>query len=306
VAPRNTLRFAALGIALAGAVVVIGVVVADRGGSGPPQVAVPKSPGFPAPPVGAVVFSRQLGGEALALGVVPQQQQMLLQASVLGPEGKGVSRLAVAFAVQGATKQARACGAGCYRATLPTNGRPRAVDVEVRAARWHVALPATWPPPDASTLVARAGRVWRSLHSLAFREHLASDARHAVTSTWRIEEPDRVAYQVRGGAAGVVIGPRRWDRLPGERWKESPQTRLSQPVPAWVSAADAHVLGTATVRGRPAWRISFFDPGTPAWFTVVLDRRTFHTLESHMVATAHFMDDVYGSFDEVPPIRPPR
>jgi hypothetical protein len=128
---------------------------------------------------------------------------------------------------------------------------------------------------------------------------------HATTSTWQLEAPGQVAYQVVGGWAGVVVGNPRWDRSPtSKRWVRSPQTPLTQPVPAWVRVTDAHVLGTTVMDGGQAWRVSFFDPSTPAWFTVVISRRTFRTLESQMVTTAHFMH-VYGAFNTTPPIRPP-
>jgi hypothetical protein len=268
-------------------------------------------PGFPAPPTGAVVYSRQMGPDALALAVVPRRGQVLLQASALDSQGQGASRLDVRFAVQGVVKTGTACGAGCYRATLATKGRPRAVEVDVRdgpaPTRWRVALPTVWPPRDASALVARAGRVWRSLRSLSFRERLASGPGQTITSTWRMQAPDRLAYQVQGGWAGVIVGDRRWDRpSSGGRWVPSAQTPVTQPVPFWVSVTDAHVLGTATAQGRPVWRVSFFDPGTPAWFSVALDRATLRTLELQMVTTAHFMSDVYGSFNTTPPIQPPR
>jgi len=29
---------------------------------------------------------------------------------------------------------------------------------------------------------------------------------HSTTSSWRVEAPDRVAYQVQGGWAGIVVG----------------------------------------------------------------------------------------------------
>jgi hypothetical protein len=59
------------------------------------------------------------------------------------------------------------------------------------------------------------------------------------------------------------------------------------------------------VGGRPVWRISFFDPGTPAWFTIALDKQTLRTLDVWMIATAHFMHDAYGSFNSTKPIEPP-
>ncbi len=261
--------------------------------------------GFPVPPRGATVFSRQFGANALALGVVPRAHSLLVQASVLGNQGNGVRGLVVSFTSGATSRAAAVCGAGCYRATLP---RTSAVRVDVRgggrgggrATSWRVSLPAV--PQDATALLARAGRVWRSLHSLSFRERLASDPRHVSHSTWRIEAPDRVAYQVQGGWAGVIVGSRRWDRTPGGAgWAASAQTPLTQPEPPWASVRDARVLA----RTAATWRISFWDPASHAWFDVWLDRATLRTLETDMVATAHFMHDVYGSFDTTPAIVPP-
>jgi hypothetical protein len=189
--------------------------------------------------------------------------------------------------------------------------RPSAVDVDVRngpaPTRWRVALPKPWPPPDATALVAQAAAAWRALRSVAYREHVASDERHGATARWRVQAPDRVAYEVEGGGAGIVVGGRRWDRAAGSaRWVESPQTPLTQPIPPWVHVADAHLLATTTARGRRVRIVSFFDAGTPGWFRLTIDARTNRTLAVWMTATAHFMRDVYGSFDAAPPISPPR
>jgi hypothetical protein len=267
----------------------------------------PRQLRFPAPPRGAVVYSRELGSDALALAVVPGRGPALLQASVVGPEGDGVSGLEVAFAGGRAPAAATPCGRGCYRARVPL-GDARTVRVDVRSpsVRWTVALPQPWPPRDARALVVRAGRAWRSLRSVSFRETLASSPRHRVASTWRLQAPDRVAYQVEGGWAAIVVGRRRWDRPPGgRRWTPSAQTRLPQPVPPWVAVTDAHVIGRAVVGDRPAWRITFFDPRTPAWFEAAVDRSTYRTLDLRMVTTAHFMHDAYGQFNSAQPIAPP-
>ena len=81
---------------------------------------------------------------------------------------------------------------------------------------------------------------------------------------------------------------------------------MTQPQPFWQSAVDAHVLGSVNVHGRPAWKVSFFDPKTPAWFTILVDKQTKHTLDLSMTAAAHFMHDTYGSFDAPLTIEPPR
>jgi hypothetical protein len=265
-------------------------------------------PDFPAPPEGAVVYSRELGDKALALAVVPGAGQVIVQASVVGPRGVGVSGLDVSFGADGSTVGARSCGAGCYRATLPTSGRPRAMDVVVEGdstTRWNIALPKTWPPADAARVVTRAERVWRGLRSLSFDETLRSDKRHVLTSSWQMQAPDRLAYQIPRGASAVVVGKRRWDKVPSEPWEASPQLPLRQPRPPWASVVNARVVGTTVARGRPALVVTFFDPKTPAWYTVILDRETFRAYDVRMVATAHFMRDRFHSFNATPAIRPP-
>jgi hypothetical protein len=276
----------------------------------PAAPATPKAPaGFPSPPAGSVVYSREDGSNVLALGVVAQTSHVLVQASVVSPQGDGVRDLRVSFTLGGVTSTATVCGDGCYRATLVSARRPSAVTVGVRGGtattRWRVALPAQWPAPDASALMARAGRTWRALRSLTYHEHLASDLTHEVTSTWRIAAPDRLAYRIAGGSEAVIIGNRRWDKAPGGHWIESPQLPLTQPLPFWASVTDAHVLGSGTLGGRPVWIVSFFDPRTPGWFEIELEKSTTRTLELKMTATAHFMHDVYHSFDQPAGIRPP-
>jgi hypothetical protein len=269
-----------------------------------PPAKVPAA--FPAPPDGSVVFARADGSNVLALAAAPRGRALLLQASVVGPQGKGVRGLDVSLTLDRRSAHAVACGAGCYTAQLPVTQRPSVAVVAVQKTRWRIALPHNWPPADAGALMARAERVWRSLRSLSFRERLASDATHATTSVWRAAAPDRIAYTVTKGYSSVIIGGRRWDRAPGGRWVASAQTApIHQPVPFWVSVKDAHVLGTEHLRGHEVWRISFFDPATPGWFEVAIDKRTLHTLELSMFTTAHFMHDVYSGFDTPAGIRPP-
>jgi hypothetical protein len=280
--------------------------------AGNPAARAPAAQATPAtaPPANATVYARQFRNDALALAVVPLGGTALrVQTSVVGRQGNGVSGLHVTLEVAGRRTRAVACGAGCYQASFAPAARPQSVKVTLAGSRngsWRVTLPGAWPPRPAASLVARAARVWRSLKSQSFREDLASGVGVSLTSTWRVQRPDRVAYQVKGGWSAVVVGTRRWDRGPGSpHWKESSQTRLSQPVPAWVGVSAAHVLGDVTYRGRRAVRVSFFDPPSRSWFTLTIDRKTFRTLDVWMITNAHFMHDVFGAFNATPPIMPP-
>jgi hypothetical protein len=280
---------------------------------------------FPRPPRGAVVFGAESGPDAFGLGVVPGRGEITLQASVLGPQGNGVKGLAVRFDVVGkshehAIASATPCGAGCYRASVRI-GRPLRVGVTVgRAPSLSFAMPSTWPPPAAGAIIRRAAAAWRNLKTLAYRDRLG-DGHVVLETNWKIVAPDRIEFQVEKliGAgrvesktqknldAGIIIGSRRWDKPAGStRWTASPQSPVRQPIPFWVSATNAYVLGTVSVDGRPAWKISFFDfPGGPAWFTILVDKTTLHTTQLWMTATAHFMRETYTSFDAPITITPP-
>jgi hypothetical protein len=261
------------------------------------------TPSFPAPPKGAVVFSRPDGSDVLALAVVPGRT-LGLQASVLNSQRKGVDGLKVSFRVGSHVAAAKPCGAGCYRATAASRGAPEAVDVQVvggKTTTWHVRMPRPWPPPDGSALVARATHAYRKLRTLTIQDRLSSGPGQVVNTRWTLAAPNRLTYQIVNGPAAVIIGARRWDKVPGGKWQESAQTPIRQPTPFWVSWTDAHVVEST----QSASRVSFFDPKTPAWFELLIAKRSMRTLDLRMNTTAHFMHEVYGGFDEPLNIKPP-
>ena len=251
--------------------------------------------GFPAPPRGAVVFGAEAGVNALGLAVVPAQGKIVLQASVVDIQGKGVKGLSVRFEVAGTSGQkttasATPCGNGCYRATVGIR-RPLSVDVQLSGPR-HVsfAMPAAWPPPPAARIVRLADAAWRKLHSLAYHDSLG-DGTFVLETDWKIVSPNRIEFNIQNNlGAGIIIGDRRWDKVRGgTRWLAAPQLPVHQPVPFWQSATNVHLLGTVLSGGRPAWKVSFFDsPGGPGWFTILVDKATLHTTELWMTAAGHF------------------
>lgn len=264
----------------------------------------------PSPPPNATVYARRLGNDVLALAVVPRGANGLtVQASVVGRQGNGIDAKRIAFTVAGRRKSASPCGSGCYRASFSPGIAPRAVDVTVGDAAkptWHVRLPSAWPPKNGDALVRRAAHVWRTLHSMSFRERLAGGNEAPVISTWRLQAPDRVAYQVAGGWSAVIIGTNRWDRAPGaRRWQRSTASRLRQPVPPWVKSTDAHILRQVTYEGRRAVQVSFYDFASNAWFRLTVEASTGRTLEAWMVTNAHFMLDVFRAFDSTRTVLPP-
>jgi hypothetical protein len=281
-------------------VIAVSVLVLLRPGrnaaAGPLQQvqATQLSPRPPAPPPDAVVLAKEVGPLGLAIAVEPQS----VTAIVLSPAGGGLNGLDVRLDGRTATT----CGQGCYRADLVPG---RAIGVEIGrfgpTRQTSFVLP-RFPRP-AADLVRRLRKRYRALTSVRYVERLRSDATHAITAHWLLEKPDRVEYSIPGGAQGLVVGSRRWDRVtPRAAWQESVQTTLPQPATQWNHATNAHVIADDGATKT----VSFADPSIPAYFTVTLDAKTLFPRLLNMTASAHFMTERYLSFNLPRRIYPPR
>jgi copper transport protein len=281
-------------VLVAGLLVAVAVLVLQKPGrnvtaaaavAAPPASTEP-SPPPPAPPPGAVVTAQALGVYGVALAAEPQR----LTALVLSPAGGGLSGADVT--IDG--RPAAPCGQGCYRVA----GRPGSkaqVEVNGIAATFATHLGA----PRADALVRRLRAHFRAYRSVEYVEHLASSPTNAITARWRLEAPNGLSYDIRGGASAIVIADTRWDRDPGSsRWVKSPQTPLSMPAPQWERESNAHLLKPGTV--------AFVDESTPGYFTIDFDPGTLQPRVLHMTAAAHFMTDRYVRFDSGPALHPPR
>jgi copper transport protein len=248
------------------------------------------------PPRDAVVLAQQDDDVAIALAASPRGRNLAVQVTALGPEGKGVDGLDIDVA----GISTRSCGPGCYAATILLPPPPRRIPVRVGGRTLAFTLPRRWPVPAAAALVTRVDRVFRGLHTLVVHEHLASSARNAITTTYRVEAPNRFSYEIAGGPEAVVIGKTRWDRLPGGRWQRSEQDPIRQPEPFWGSdpMRNARLLAPG--------RATFYDPKLPAWFELTFDRKTGRLLRLKMTAMAHFMRHRYTGFNAPLQIVPPR
>jgi putative copper export protein len=309
----NRRRFARAGVsgelALLAVLVVAIAVLTDLRPPPRAAAAAPTAAGRPLPPPpDAVVLGGQDDDVAVGLAASPLGKQVAARVTALGPDGTGIDGLQVRVA--GA--EAEACGAGCYAATVPLPAPPRTVDVRlegegVRPATVRFMLPPRWPAPAAAALVTRADRTFRELRSLVIREHLASSATNAITTTYHVVAPNRLAYKIVNGPQAVVIGGTRWDKLPGGRWERSQTEPLQEPEPFWGSdpRKNARLLRKARVHGREVEVASFYDPRLPAWFVLSIEPTTGRLLALRMTAQAHFMRHRYTGFNEPVSIVPP-
>jgi hypothetical protein len=306
---------AAIGAAVV-AIAAVAVWIATRGSAG--GVQVPQIPPAlraatpPPPPHGALVLARGHGDLAVAIAARRAAGELRLTTTVIAPDGTGLSGLQVGFAADG-TKfpAAKACGAGCYSSAAPLGARVARVTITLSgrgrpASTMSFALPEHWPV-SAAPLLRGTERVFERLRSVVYHERLASGPRVTNTSVWRSEAPDRLTYRSASGDAGVIVGRRRWDLVLGGGWKRGLQNPpLDVPAPPWGRGVyDVYLLDGGRLGGREVVRFSMFDPSTPAWYTVTLDRRTLRPVTVQMTATAHFMQDRYVAFNTPRQIRPP-
>jgi copper transport protein len=262
----------------------------------------------PTPPRGSVTFARQSRELAVALAVLPDRQLGLV-ATIIGQSGRGVDGLNVELVAANpghrASAVARTCGHGCYTASLGVS-QPTLFEVDIAGAGplRSVAFPVgAWPPRPGTAFLQRATRAFRALSSVVYQEHLAPRPGDAIDTTWKLLAPDRLAYAIHGGAAGIVIGGTRWDRpAPGAAWQRSEATPLEQPFPPWgTRMADVRILSTTGGNITLSW----LDPQVPAWFTATFDRRTALPRELRMTAAAHFMRHRYVAYNRSIAIEPP-
>jgi copper transport protein len=243
----------------------------------------------PLPAKRMVVQAREDGELAIALAVRSPGGEL----TVMDGDGRGVDGLNVTIA----GVSAKSCGPGCYGAFfLPR----RTVRVTVDARAFTFRIPKTLRPANA--ILARATRAFRGLRSVEYIETLASSPRNRVVADFTLERPNRLEYNIRRGADGIIIGARRWDRVQGGKWIPSPQEPTPQPEPIWSGpATNAYLLETTP----STYVVSFLNPVGPAWFTVRFDRKTLLPRDLRMTAAAHFMKHRYVSFNAPPIIKAP-
>ena len=173
------------------------------------------------------------------------------------------------------------------------DGVPRSLTFPVRQ----------WPPPSGTAFLSRATRTFGELQSVVYREHLAADPTHAITTLWTLAAPGSVEYAIAGGAQGIVIGRRRWDRpSPTAPWTLSVSDRLTQPAPPWgTRSRDARIMRESPTDVTLSW----VDPVIPAWYTATFTRAKALPTTLQMTAPAHFMEHRYLAFNAPVTITPP-
>ncbi len=293
---RRPIVLAEIGV-LVVLLLAVGVLTGSRPGVRQPAAlaAAPVAGPIVLPPPGTLALAAQNVRKAITISVQPAGAQTEITVSVIGPDGLAANGLPVRVNRVSTVD----CGQGCYRALVP--GHPLAARVD--AGTGTVVFPLHTVPGPAVALIARAAQELRTATSTVYSDRLSSGPGQTINTIWREQAPDRVSYVIDNGAAGLVIGPRRWDRAArGAPWVASPQEPLHIPALPWSGPiTNAHILSEDST----GWTVAFIDRSTPAWFRVRIDRSTGRLGSFGMTAASHFMRDAYLAYDGKVNIQPP-
>ncbi|SEH10518.1 copper resistance CopC/CopD family protein [Thermoleophilum album] len=202
----------------------------------------------------------------------------------------------------------RSCGPGCWQGLLTAPSEELEVTLARRGQRVGVArLPLAVAPHSADRarrLLTRAERRMRKLAAVREDETLTSGVGRPVVTRYALVAPDRLAFRFSQGGGGVVIGARQWRVLPDGRVESSPYVGRFRSA-SWFRWT-AYARYAWLLRGdRRYLRIALFDPGTPIWYRLAIERRRGLVRAVRMIAPGHYMTQTFYAFDQPTRIVPP-
>jgi hypothetical protein len=169
----------------------------------------------------------------------------------------------------------------------------------------------------AVALLRRVDAAQVKLRSAVADESLASSPAAVDATDFKIQAPNRFAYQVAINGkltdTTIIIGTREWDRTPGQTWQAG--SFGTQPFSAagyldwWADYADApRLLDLDRVGKTEIADIATLTelPGLgPVWLRFHIDATDDRMLYVRMITVAHFMTESWSNFNNTESITPP-
>jgi putative copper export protein len=201
------------------------------------------------------------------------------------------------------------CGPGCWRLAASQAGPRLSISVTVEGERHAVTVPSSWAADESTAarrLLRAAQRRMRALGSLRLTETVTSGLGATVRTDYRFIAPDRMAYTTNVGSRLVAIGKTRYLSTGSGPYEKGAfgggGFRLDGLFRWTVYARSVRLLGA----DRNSVTLALFDPATPVWYRLRIDRASRRIFGERMVAEGHFMTRRYFAFDRPLSIAPPR
>lgn len=256
-----------------------------------------------APAAGQLAVAEQLGSHLVALRVTPDGDRRRVEVELFDVRGRRADA-PLRIAAPGAVP----CGRGCWRVVVQGPAARLGLSLREQGRTFAAALPLRWrrnADRRARAILERAEATMRSLASVREREVVVSIPGRSARTVYRLQAPDRLAYESTGGDS-IQIAKRVWVRRPSDRrWRPEPGDGLSFRTASWFRWTPyAKAVRLLSVRGRLA-ELALMDPGPPVWHRLVVDLRTYRVLRARVIAYGRYATERYGRFDGVSPIEPP-
>jgi hypothetical protein len=120
-----------------------------------------------------------------------------------------------------------------------------------------------------------------------------------------------MAYRTAGDVQSIVLGATQWTRgQTNVQWRKGEfGGGLPFRTRSWFTwttyARHAFLLGERIRNARRVAVVALMDPGTPAWWRVSIDLRTYRVLQDRLVTYGHFMTQRFTAFNRPLRIEPP-
>lgn len=204
------------------------------------------------------------------------------------------------------------CGIGCRRfdavpsedeiaGRLTENG---AVKQFVLSGRWK-----SQSSRDARALIREIQARMQALRSLRADEKIAVNATIGTQTAFESRSPDRLSFGAANGAAGVIIGRRRWSRAPASAEWIGPTVDFERYRTKdsfdWVANA-RFVWLLDSPKDSQTIRVALMNPAEPVWYELQVDRKSKLVIREKMTSPGHFMKTRYFDFNSPITIVPPR
>jgi copper transport protein len=267
-------------------------------------------PALPLP--GDVTLGSDAGDVLVGLSLrpgIPGRNQLFVY--LQPPDGDpAAAERPVSVRVAGSAESPAACGPVCRSVSAEVmGGEPVEVDVGGKGGGTaRFTLPAL-PAPAGNQALLAADRQMRQLTTYQITETLRP-AEAPVIAYYTYAAPDRMRLAATTGFERIIVGLAAYSHdRPGTPWDFQ---QLSEPVAAdryiwdYGSPSSIRVTGDETVDGVPSRVVSFFEraSGLPVWFRLWVGGDNL-VRRAEMRAPVHFMDDLYGGFDQPVQIEPP-
>lgn len=205
------------------------------------------------------------------------------------------------------------CGPDCQ--TFRVRDAPHlTITLRERGRVYTTRLPTRWDSQGgvrARWLLARAQAVMRRLSSVRETESITSGPGSYAHTVYRLKSPDRLAYRTGQHVRSIVIGKTSWNQGDSiSPWQESAYGGgLPFRTRSWFNwsnyAQTVYLLNIQNRGPAPRAVIALMDPGTPAWWRLEIDLRTFRVRRTRLMALGHFMRQTYYAPNQPLKITPP-